>query len=126
MWPKAAAVVVDMDLEKFFDRVNHDLLMEKAIDEDQRRRVLALIRRFLEAGMMAEGIVRREEGTPQGGPLRPLLSNILLTTWTRNWNAADTRSAGTPTTATSMSKRRRPGNGCMANVTEFLEERAQA
>ena len=73
-------VVVDMDLEKFFDRVNHDLLMEKISRKVDDRRVHRLIRRYLEAGMMAEGTVSpRTEGTPQGGPLSPLLSNILLT-----------------------------------------------
>jgi len=73
-------VVVDMDLEKFFDHVNHDLLMEKLSKKIGDGRVLRLIRRYLEAGMMAEGMVSpRTEGTPQGGPLSPLLSNILLT-----------------------------------------------
>jgi RNA-directed DNA polymerase len=73
-------VGVDMDLEKFFDRVKHDLLMEKLSREIDDRRVHRLIRRYLEAGMMAEGTVSpRTEGTPQGGPLSPLLSNILLT-----------------------------------------------
>ena len=73
-------VVVDMDLEKFFDRVNHDLLMEKLSKKIDDRRVHRLIRRYLEAGMMAEGVVSpRTQGTPQGGPLSPLLSNILLT-----------------------------------------------
>ena len=72
--------VVDMDVEKFFDRVNHDLLMEKLSKKIGDGRVLRLIRRYLEAGMMAEGMVSpRTEGTPQGGPLSPLLSNILLT-----------------------------------------------
>lgn len=72
--------VVDMDLEKFFDRVNHDLLMEKLSKKIGDGRVLCLIRRYLEAGMMAEGVISpRTEGTPQGGPLSPLLSNILLT-----------------------------------------------
>ena len=67
--------VVDMDLEKFFDRVNHDLLMQKLSTKVGDGRVLRLIRRYLEAGMMAEGIVSpRTEGTPQGGPLSPLLS----------------------------------------------------
>lgn len=73
-------IVVDMDLEKFFDRVNHDLLMEKLSKKVNDSRVHRLIRRYLEAGLMAEGIVSpRTEGTPQGGPLSPLLSNILLT-----------------------------------------------
>jgi len=72
--------VVDMDLEKFFDRVNHDLLMSKLAAKTGDARVLTLIRRYLQAGMMADGLVQpRTEGTPQGGPLSPLLSNILLT-----------------------------------------------
>ena len=72
--------VVDIDLEKFFDRVNHDLLMSKLAVRIGDVRVLKLIRRYLEAGMMADGLVQpRTEGTPQGGPLSPLLSNILLT-----------------------------------------------
>ena len=73
-------VVVDLDLETFFDRVNHELLMAKLAKKIEDERVLTLIRRYLEAGMMAEGIVSpRTQGTPQGGPLSPLLSNILLT-----------------------------------------------
>ena len=72
--------VVDLDLEKFFDRVNHDILMSRVARQVEDERVLKLIRRYLEAGMMSEGIVSaRAEGTPQGGPLSPLLSNILLT-----------------------------------------------
>jgi group II intron reverse transcriptase/maturase len=72
--------LVDMDLEKFFDRVNHDVLMARVARQVQDPTVLRLIRRFLEAGMMANGVeTPRYEGTPQGGPLSPLLSNILLT-----------------------------------------------
>jgi RNA-directed DNA polymerase len=72
--------VVDMDLEKFFDRVNHDVLMARVARQVKDPTVLRLIRRFLEAGMMANGVeTPRYEGTPQGGPLSPLLSNILLT-----------------------------------------------
>lgn len=71
--------VVDMDLEKFFDRVNHDILMSRVSPKVRDKRVLKLIGRYLRAGMMGSGVVsQRTEGTPQGGPLSPLLSNILL------------------------------------------------
>jgi RNA-directed DNA polymerase len=76
--------VVDMDIEKFFDRVNHDILMSKVSYRVTDERVLKLIRRYLEAGMMRDGLTRqRTVGTPQGGPLSPLLSNILLDTLDR-------------------------------------------
>jgi len=71
--------VVDLDLEKFFDRVNHDVLMARVVRKVKDDRVLKLIRRYLEAGLMEGGVTSmRTEGTPQGGPLSPLLSNILL------------------------------------------------
>ena len=72
--------VVDMDLEKFFDRVNHDMLMARVVRQVKDKRVLVLMRRYLQSGMMVGGLEEpRTEGTPQGGPLSPLLSNILLT-----------------------------------------------
>lgn len=71
--------VVDMDLEKFFDRVNHDVLMARVERKVREERMLQLIRRFLQSGIMQQGLTEpRTEGTPQGGPLSPLLSNILL------------------------------------------------
>jgi group II intron reverse transcriptase/maturase len=71
--------VVDVDLEKFFDRVNHDVLMGRLEKRIADRRVLGLVRRYLNAGMLANGIAtERHEGTPQGGPLSPLLANVLL------------------------------------------------
>lgn len=71
--------VVDVDLEKFFDRVNHDVLMARVARQVKDRCLLKLIRRYLESGIMQQGLVEpRNEGTPQGGPLSPLLSNILL------------------------------------------------
>ena len=72
-------VVVDVDLEKFFDRVNHDILMERLARRIDDKAVLRLIRRYLVAGIMDGGVVMaRYEGTPQGGPLSPLLANVLL------------------------------------------------
>lgn len=72
-------VVVDVDLEKFFDRVNHDVLMGRLAKRIEDKRMRGLIRRYLEAGIMANGVVmERDEGTPQGGPLSPLLANVLL------------------------------------------------
>jgi RNA-directed DNA polymerase len=71
--------VVDLDLEKFFDRVNHDVLMSRVARKVRDKRVLHLLRRYLQAGIMNGGLVEpSREGTPQGGPLSPLLSNILL------------------------------------------------
>jgi RNA-directed DNA polymerase len=71
--------VVDVDLEKFFDRVNHDVLMGRLAKRIADARVLGLIRRYLDAGVMVDGVeMEREEGTPQGGPLSPLLANVLL------------------------------------------------
>jgi RNA-directed DNA polymerase len=71
--------VVDLDLERFFDRVNHDVLMARVARRIRDKRVLRVIRRYLQAGLMEGGLVSpRTEGTPQGGPLSPLLSNVLL------------------------------------------------
>jgi RNA-directed DNA polymerase len=73
------AIVVDMDLEKFFDRVNHDILMSRIARKVADKRLLKLIRAYLTAGVMENGLVSpTDEGTPQGGPLSPLLSNIML------------------------------------------------
>ena len=71
--------VVDIDLEKFFDRVNHDMLMARVARRVKDKKILLLIRRSLQSGVMEDGLVKAtEEGTPQGGPLSPLLSNIML------------------------------------------------
>ena len=73
------SIVVDIDLEKFFDRVNHDILMSRLARRIGDKRLLKIIRRFLQAGMMQGGVcIERHEGTPQGGPLSPLLANLLL------------------------------------------------
>lgn len=71
--------VVDLDLEKFFDRVNHDILMARLARRFDDKNLLRIIRRFLQAGLMQDGVcAQREEGTPQGGPLSPILANLLL------------------------------------------------
>jgi RNA-directed DNA polymerase len=71
--------VVDLDLEKFFDRVNHDRLLAAIAERVADKRMLKLIRAFLQAGVMEDGLVSPvDEGTPQGGPLSPLLSNLVL------------------------------------------------
>lgn len=73
------AIVVDIDLEKFFDRIDHDVLMARLAQRIGDKRLLAIVRRFLQAGMMARGVCsERYEGAPQGGPLSPLLANLLL------------------------------------------------
>jgi RNA-directed DNA polymerase len=73
------AVVVDVDLEKFFDSVNHDILMERMAKRIADKRVLGLIRRYLQAGILVHGaVIERGQGMPQGGPLSPLLANVLL------------------------------------------------
>ncbi|MBX9568404.1 MAG: group II intron reverse transcriptase/maturase [Candidatus Obscuribacterales bacterium] len=73
------SIVVDIDLEKFFDRVNHDILMSKIAKRIRDKRVLKLIRSYLNAGMMEDGVkVSQDDGVPQGGPLSPLLSNLML------------------------------------------------
>ena len=72
-------IVVDVDLEKFFDRVNHDILMDRLAKRIADKRILQLIRRYLQAGIMADGVtMERTDGIPQGGPLSPLLANVLL------------------------------------------------
>nr|WP_228579613.1 group II intron reverse transcriptase/maturase [Acidiferrobacter thiooxydans] len=116
-------VVVDMDLEKFFDRVNHDLLMEKLSKKIDDGRVLQLIRRYLEAGMMAEGIVSpRTEGTPQGGPLSPLLSNILLTGLDRELERRGHAFCRYADDCNIYVRSQQAGERVMASITRFLAD----
>lgn len=115
--------VVDMDLEKFFDRVNHDLLMEKLSKKIDDGRVLCLIRRYLEVGMMAEGIISpRTEGTPQGGPLSPLLSNILLTELDRELERRNHAFCRYADDCNIYVRSQAAGERVMASITRFLTD----
>ena len=116
--------VVDMDLEKFFDRVNHDLLMSKLARRIDDARVLKLIRRYLEAGMMADGLVQpRPQGTPQGGPLSPLLSNILLTDLDRELERRGHAFCRYADDCNIYVGSERAGVGLLQSLTAFLAER---
>ena len=116
--------VVDMDLEKFFDRVNHDLLMGKLAQKIDDARVLKLIRRYLEAGMMDAGLVSpRSEGTPQGGPLSPLLSNIMLTELDRELERRGHAFCRYADDCNVYVRSQRAGERVLASLTRFLSQR---
>ena len=117
-------VVVDMDLEKFFDRVNHDILMACIERRIKDKCVLRLIRRYLEAGIMSGGVVSpRQEGTPQGGPLSPLLSNILLNELDRELERRGHLFVRYADDANIYVRSRRAGERVMASVERFLNRR---
>lgn len=116
--------VVDIDLEKFFDRVNHDVLMARVARKVKDERVRKLIRRYLEAGMMEGGVASaRTEGTPQGGPLSPLLSNILLTDLDRELEKRGQGFCRYADDCNIYVGCKRTGQRVMAAITAFLEQR---
>lgn len=116
--------VVDLDLEKFFDRVNHDILMSRVARYVQDERVLKLIRRYLEAGLMRDGLVTpRTQGTPQGGPLSPLLSNILLTDLDRELERRGQACCRYADDCNLYVKSKAAAEHAMIEITEFLEKK---
>jgi len=113
--------VVDLDLEKFFDRVNHDKLMARIATRVGDQRMLKLIRTFLKAGVMEGGLVSPvDEGTPQGGPLSPLLSNIVLDEFDRELERRGLRFARYADDCNVYVRSRRAGERVMASITRFI------
>jgi RNA-directed DNA polymerase len=113
--------VVDIDLEKFFDRVNHDRLMARVAERVPDKRVLKLIRAFLCAGVMEDGLVRpTDEGAPQGGPLSPLLSNLVLDELDKELEHRGHRFCRYADDSNIYVRSRRAGERVMASVCRFL------
>lgn len=113
--------VVDLDLEKFFDRVNHDKLMAKLAERVSDKHLLKLIRAFLRAGVMENGLVSPvDEGTPQGGPLSPLLSNIVLDEFDREVERRGLRFARYADDCNIYVRSRRAGSRVMESLARFI------
>ena len=117
-------IVVDLDLEKFFDRVNHDILMGLVAKRVADKRLLKLIRGFLTAGVLDGGLVGpTTEGTPQGGPLSPLLSNLMLDVLDKELEKRGHRFVRYADDCNIYVRSRRAGERVMASVTRFLARR---
>lgn len=116
-------VVVDIDLEKFFDRVNHDKLMHLVSMRVADKRVLKLIRRFLESGIMEKGVFSESrEGTPQGGPLSPLLSNIMLDELDKELERRGHRFCRYADDCNIYVRSKRSAERVMSGISRFIEE----
>lgn len=116
--------VVDLDLEKFFDRVNHDRLMAAVAERVADKRMLKLIRAFLKAGVMEDGLVSPvDEGTPQGGPLSPLLSNLVLDELDRELERRGHRFVRYADDCNIYVGSERAGQRVMESVTHFITHR---
>ena len=116
--------VVDIDLEAFFDRVNHDMLMARVARKVKDKRVLKLIRAYLESGICEGGLVTvRKEGTPQGGPLSPLLSNILLTDLDLELEKRGHKFCRYADDCNIYVKSEKAGDRVLASLTHYLEKK---
>jgi RNA-directed DNA polymerase len=116
--------VVDIDLERFFDRVNHDMLMARVAREVKDKGVLKLIRAYLNSGVMVNGVVMdTEEGTPQGGPLSPLLSNIMLDDLDKELEKRGHKFVRYADDSNIYVKTQRAGERVMESVREFVEKK---
>ena len=116
--------LVDIDLEKFFDRVNHDILMFRLARRVSDKRVLLLIRRYLQAGIMQGGLMTaNREGTPQGGPLSPLLSNIVLDDLDKELERRGLWFCRYADDCNIHVRSRRAGQRVLVSVSNFLERR---
>lgn len=116
--------VVDMDMEKFFDKVNHDRLMVTLAKRVTDRSLLKLIRKYLQSGVMIQGICSRtEQGTPQGGPLSPLLSNIVLDELDKELEKRGHRFVRYADDCNIYVKSRRAGERTMKSVQKFIEQK---
>ncbi len=117
-------IVVDLDLEKFFDRVNHDILMSRIARRIGDKRLLRIIRRFLQADMMQDGVcVTRDQGTPQGGPLSPLLANLLLDDLDQELERRDHRFCRYADDCNIYVRSLTAGQRVMESVVRFLEKK---
>jgi group II intron reverse transcriptase/maturase len=115
---------VDIDLEKFFDRVNHDILMDRVERKVNDKRITRLVRRYLQAGIMDNGLTTAStEGTPQGGPLSPLLSNILLDEFDKELERRGSAFCRYADDCNIYVHSKRAGERVIASVTKFLWER---
>lgn len=113
--------VVDIDLEKFFDKVNHDILMARVARKVKDKKILLLIRRYLQAGVLENGLIQStEEGTPQGGPLSPLLSNIMLDDFDKELEKRGLRFARYADDCNIYVKTEIAGQRVMKSVIKFL------
>jgi RNA-directed DNA polymerase len=117
-------IVVDIDLEKFFDRVNHDILMGLVAKRVADKRILKLTRSFLTAGVLMDGLVSpTEEGTPQGGPLSPLLSNLMLDVLDKELEARGLHFVRYADDCNIYVRSQRAGERVMASIEKFLTKR---